>query len=145
MAVGVGPEEVALGFWRRVRLPAPEPVIEPGYAVAGKTAYLESNGVGEVPFRFETELGTLVIEAEAELFVDWGDGRGRRAYESLGGPWPEGEVTNVYSEAAVVDVAVEQEWTAAWSVAGVTGTLGGLSTSGTIEDFEVRQVQAVID
>lgn len=139
------PEEVALEFWRQVQLPAPAPAIAPGFAITGKTAYLESNAQPTAPFRFDTPLGPLQIDASAQLSVDWGDGRGPVAYDSLGGPWPDGEVTNVYGDAGVVDVVVTQDWTARWSVAGATGTLGGLRTTGTIPGFEVREVQAVIE
>ncbi|MPZ89359.1 MAG: hypothetical protein GEU81_15085 [Nitriliruptorales bacterium] len=139
------PEEIALRFWEQVRLPAPEPHIAPGYAVTGKTAYLETGAQPNASFERVTPLGTLTIQASAELWVDWGEGEGPQGpYASLGGPWPHGEITNVYAEAGTVDVTVTQQWSATWALAGATGTLGGLSTTATIPDLAIEQLQAVL-
>lgn len=143
--VQISPEQVALSFWRQADLPVPEPSIAPGWAITGKTAYLEANSEPTAQFEWRIPgFGVLAVDAEAELVVDWGDGRGPQSYDSIGGPWPEGDVTTVYGDSGAVDVVVTQQWTADWSLGAATGTLGGLQTSGTIEDFEVRQIQAVI-
>lgn len=38
----------------------------------------------------------------------------------------------------------QRDWTATWSFAGYSGVLRELTTTETIEDFEVRQIQAVV-
>lgn len=142
----VEPEEVALEFWKQADLPVPRPEIAPGWAITGKTAYLETNAAPTAAFSWDIPgFGILTVDAGSALTVDWGDGSGARSYDSaLSGPWPEGGITNVYGDIGVVDVVVTQEWTARWSLGGATGTLGGLATSGVLDDFEVRQIQAVI-
>lgn len=139
------PEDFALQFWEQVQLPAPSPTIAPGFAVTGKTAFLESGARPTASYQRETPLGTLVIEATAELWVDWGDGTGVQGpYSTLGDPWPGGEITNVYRSAGTVDVTVTQQWTARWALAGASGTLGGLTTTATIPDFAIQQLQPVL-
>jgi hypothetical protein len=143
--VVVDPEQIAISFWRRVELPVPEPVIGPGSAITGNTAFLEVNS--DLATQFDARVpgfGTLEIDASSEVLVDWGDGTGVQAYGSAGGPYPAGDVTHVYADAGVVDVVVTQVWSATWRLGGDGGTLGGLQTTGTIEDFEVRQIQAVL-
>lgn len=143
--VQVSPEQVAVSFWRQADLPVPQPHVAPGWAITGKTAYLEANAEQTAQFEWAIPgFGVLVVDAQAELVVDWDDGRGPQSYDSAGGPWPDGDVTNVYGDVGVVDIVVTQQWTADWSLGTATGTLGGLQTSGAIEEFEVRQIQAVI-
>jgi hypothetical protein len=143
------PEDVALQFWQQVTLPAPEPRIAPDYAITGKTAYLETGSEPTASFSFDTELGRLTISAQDALRVDWGDGTGLVGpFDSVGGAWPNGDITHVYDHAGAVDVRVRQDWTATWVLTGpygdASGTLGGLQTEGVIPNFDVRQVQAVI-
>jgi len=136
---------MALAFWRQVDLPVPDPVIVPGLAITGNTAYLEVGS--EVNASFSSPVpgfGTLVVEAVGQTTVDWGDGTVEAYGGSVGGPYPDGDVAHVYGEAGVVDVVVVQDWTAEWSLGAASGTLGGLQTQGVIEDFEVRQIQAVL-
>lgn len=142
----VAPEQVALEFWKQADLPVPDPVIAPGWAITGKTAYLETNAAPTAEFSWDIPgFGVLTVDADSALAVDWGDGGGARSYVSAAsGPWPDGGVTNVYGDAGMVDVVVTQEWTARWRLGGASGTLGGLQTSGVIDDFEIRQIQAVI-
>ena len=82
----------------------------------------------------------------SDVEVDWGDGRGEDEgpFESAGGPYPEGEIRHVYQRSGFYDVVVTQRWTLAWSVGGSGGRITGVETSGTLEDFEVFAVEAVI-
>lgn len=137
----------AVRFWRLLGqdvLPEPSPRIAPGYMLAGKTAYLEAAGQPTARFENPTPLGPLVIDATSQLFVDWGDGSGRGGpYTGMGGPWPDGDITHVWTTAGSYDIRVVQRWTARWSLGSAAGTLDGLQTTGAIDDFEVRQLQAV--
>lgn len=148
---GAGPETTpaleAVSFWRVTgedMLPKPSPRIAPGYMLAGKLAYLEAGSQPTARFEHPTPLGTLVIEATSLLFVDWGDGPGLDGpHVGPGGPWPDGNVTHFWTTTDRYDIRVIQRWTARWTLAGATGTLQGLETQGLIDDFEVRQLQAV--
>lgn len=141
------PAEEAAEFWRVAGedlLPKPSPRIAPGYMLAGKLAYLEAGTQATARFEHPTPLGSLVIDATSRLMVDWGDGSGLTGpHTGPGGPWPNGGITHFWTTAATYDVRVVQQWTGRWSLGGASGTLEGLETEALIEDFEVRQLQAV--
>ena len=138
------PTEVVERTLVNVRLPSPEPNIDPGYAVTGLKAYLETGNRTQHSFqRIPTVLGPLSITASSSYTVDWGDGTTTGPHESTGGKYPDGTITHVYSDAETVDITVTQHWTAQWSLAGQSGTITGLRSSGELPDFVVREVQAV--
>ncbi|MDP9387278.1 MAG: hypothetical protein M3Q48_04965 [Actinomycetota bacterium] len=139
----------AASFWRVAGedlLPKPDPRIAPGYMLAGKRAYLEARTVPSATFTHPTPLGLLTIEATSRhVYVDWGDGAGLRGpYEAPGEPWPHGKITHFWTNAGTYNVRVQQRWTARWRLAtGESGELDALTTEAVLEDFEVRQLQAV--
>lgn len=127
-----------------VRLPEPKPNIDPGYAVTGMKAYLETGNNPTHRFApIDTVLGPLTITATSTYTVNWGDQTVTGPHSSSGGKYPDGAITHVYQHARTVDVSVTQNWTARWSLAGESGTIGGLSSSGQLPNFSVREVQAV--
>ena len=124
-------------------LPEPAPQIDPGYAIAGLRVFLETGNSTSHDFgSIDTVLGPLSVTATSTYTVDWGDGTTTGPHASAGGPYPDGDVTHLYQSATTVDVTVTQNWTASWSLAGQSGTVTGLVTSGVIDGFVVRQVQA---
>ncbi|MGI8685089.1 MAG: hypothetical protein ACR2MO_08400 [Acidimicrobiales bacterium] len=145
------PATEAVTFWRvtgQDLLPKPAPRIAPGYMLAGKLAYLEAASQPTAHFEHRTPLGVLVVDATSELFVDWGDRWDRSGpldgpHAGPGGPWPDGTITHFWTDARTYDVRVEQRWRATWRLGEARGTLAGLVTEGRIDDFEVRQLQAV--
>ena len=140
----LSPTEVVERTIVNVRLPRPRPSIDPGYAVTGMKAYLETGNSTAHSFEpINTVLGPLTITASSTYTVDWGDGESSGPYDTSGGKYPDGRITHVYRHARTVDIVVTQNWTAQWSLAGQSGTIGGLSSSGTLADFVVREVQAV--
>ena len=128
-----------------VPLPEPAPRIAPGRMLVGWRAFLEVGGGLDFDFTDATAFGQLEIEARATVHVDWGDGSARAGpYASLGGPFPEGDITHVYINPGAYDVEVTLAWSAQWTFAGGQGTIPtGLSTTATIEDFPVQEGQAV--
>lgn len=141
------PGSLATEYWRVAGedlLPRPAPHIAPGWMLAGKLAYLEANTQTGAHFEHPTPLGTLVIDATSDLYVDWGDQGGTTGpYAGPGRPWPDGTITHFWISAATYDVRVEQHWSATWHLAAASGQLAGLVTEGTLGHFEVRQLQAV--
>ena len=126
-----------------VRLPRPDPNIDPGYAVTGMKAYLETGDARTHRFdTIPTVLGPLRITATSTYTVDWGDGSVTGPHTSTGGQYPDGTITHVYRYSRRVDVTVTQNWTANWTLSGQSGTIGGLRSVGAIRDFAVREVQA---
>ena len=140
------PELIAERTIVNLPLPVPEPEIDPGYAITGLRAYLETGDARRRTWEsVDTVLGPLRVEATSTYTVDWGDGTTTGPHSSTGGEYPDGDITHVYQRTRVVDVTVTQGWTAPWSLAGRTGIVDGLVTTGTIEDMAVREVQATRD
>lgn len=141
------PAARAASYWRQVGedlLPKPRPQIAPGFMLAGKVGYLEVGSPLEAQFQHPTPLGLLKVNARSEVFVDWGDGKGLQGpYRGPGGPWPNGNITYSWTDARRYDVKVVQHWVATWELAGARDEVRNLATEGTLEDFEVRQLQAV--
>lgn len=141
------PAAFVRNYLNAVPLPEPAPRIAPGRMLVGWRAFLEVGGGLDFDFTDATAFGPLEIEAQAMVHVDWGDGSGRDGpYASLGGPFPDGDITHVYINPGDYDVDVTLAWSAAWTFAGRQGTIPtGLSTTATIEDFPVQEGQAVTD
>lgn len=131
-------------YIERVGLPTPDPRIAPGYALAGKPAYLETRStLRPSPFTADTPVGLIQVSARGTYVVDWGDGTSAETYTVEGGPWPEGRITHVYTDVGTYAVRVEVTWVASWTAATASGTATGITTSASLPAFEVRQLQAV--
>jgi hypothetical protein len=144
IAPPVTPQEIVQRTLVNATLPSPKPNIDPGYAITGMRAYLEAGD--RRTHRFDTiptVLGPLQITATSSYTVDWGDGTVTGPHHTTGGKYPDGTITHVYQDTGVVEITVSQRWTARWTLAGQSGTVGGLSSSGALPDFAVREVQAV--
>jgi len=139
-----GPATVAREVLEHIDLPVPAIEIDPGYAITGMTAYLETKGtLHPEPYLRPTPLGEISVDADGEYVVDWGDGTPAQRYGFEGLAWPEGRITHVYTHIGHYDVVVTVEWVAQWAVGERRGTVRDLRTSDRIEGFEVRQLQAV--
>lgn len=138
------PSMIARRHWERVPLPRPQPVIAPGRAITGKLAYLETRGAVGHTYTSDTEFGPLVIIASGSYVINWGDGEMSGPHSFEGMPWPHGRITHDYIHAGSYDVVITERWTASWRLAGESGVLRTLQTSGRIDDFPVEQIQAVI-
>ncbi|HEX8769404.1 MAG TPA: hypothetical protein VF711_01405 [Acidimicrobiales bacterium] len=137
------PAQVAARYWEEIPLPSPQPAIAPGWAISGKLAYLETQGERTRTYYNDTPLGRLEIVATGTYDVDWGDGTGTQIFDVEGEPWPNGVITHDYQWADHYDVVVTEHWSATWHLGGASGDLHRLRTEGRIDDFEVRQIQAV--
>lgn len=144
----VNPTSIAVDFWRTIPLPVPVPRIPPGYALAGKVAYLVTGGtIDPAPFIESTPLGPLSVTAKGAYMVDWGDASKpgwSGPYSVEGVAYPAGQITHVYDIAGLYNVTVKEDWSANWSLAGLTGQLEGLSTEATISSFKVEQLQTIL-
>ncbi len=138
------PSAFAARFWERIPMPKPDPRIAPGWAIVGKLAYLETNGVTQKTYNSDSPFGPLTIIATGRYYVDWGDGESSGPHSSEGKSWPHEQITHDYQWAGTYDVVVTQRWTASWSLAGQSGILRELRTTGRIDDFPAREIQAVI-
>ena len=143
----VNPTTIAVNFWNSIPLPVPAPRIPPGYALAGEPAYLVTGGTtNPAPFTESTPLGPLTVTATGSYMVDWGDPSqsglsGPYAFE--GTPYPNGQISHVYDNSGSYNVVVTENWTANWTLGGLSGQVGGLSTKATIASFQVKQLQTI--
>lgn len=127
-----------------VPLPKPKPSIAPSRAITGKVAYLETKGELRNVFTEPTVFGTLTITAHGSYSVDRGDGEKGGPYTFEGKAWPDGRITHTYLNVGTYNVTVTENWTADWQLGGESGVLRTLRTTGTISNFPVEQLQAVI-
>ncbi|MFP5319205.1 MAG: hypothetical protein ACLGI2_13065, partial [Acidimicrobiia bacterium] len=140
----ISPRTIAVRHWEEIPLPKPNPRIAPGWGITGKLAYLETNGTTTYTHTSPTPLGELRIVARGRYEVAWGDGEESGPYSREGGPWPDGTITHDYLWAGTYDVEVTERWTATWQIGSARGVLHELETSGRIDDFVVREIQAVV-
>ena len=144
----VDPTTIAVNFWKTIPLPVPAPSVPPGYALAGKVAYLVTGGtVDPAPFEDDTPLGLLTVKATGSYVVNWGDSAasiwsGPYTFEGLA--YPDGKITHVYENSGTYTIGLRENWSAVWSLAGYSGTVTGLSTSATIKNFVVKQLQTIL-
>ncbi|HZU72083.1 MAG TPA: hypothetical protein VE990_04860 [Acidimicrobiales bacterium] len=145
--MNVPPALIAATFWDQHGqdlLARPAPRIQPGYALAGKTAYLEAQSPTSQTFNNPTGAGGLVITAAGTFYVDWGDGSPMAGpFADAGGPYPSGDITHTWTTAGSYTVTVYEKWTAHWSLNGHQGTLTTLRTVGSLPAFQVRQLESV--
>ncbi len=143
----VSPAGLAARVWSNQGtnlLPSPHPYIAPGEALAGLPGYLEVRAPLTATFSDPTRLGTLVVHARAVVYVNWGDSTPTTGpYHSPGAPWPNGTITHYWDYDGTYRITVSEDWSATWSLAGASGTLGGLQTYGTINNFHVGQLESV--
>jgi hypothetical protein len=139
------PAAYAARFWEEADLPKPSPHIAPGWAIVGKRMYLETNGsTSQAYHNPNTPFGTLTVLATGAYYVDWGDGEKSGPYSFEGKPWPDGYITHDYIWSGTYDVVVTQRWSATWHFGENSGVLRDLQTTGRIEGFPAREIQAVV-
>lgn len=135
---------IAARIWERMPLMQPKPFIAPGRAITGKLAYLETRSQVTQTYSTDTIFGPLNIFATGAYTVSWGDGETSGPHAFEGKPWPNGQITHDYLNVGSYNVVVTERWTASWSLDGESGILRRLQTTGTISNFPVEQIQAVI-
>ncbi|MDA8284253.1 MAG: hypothetical protein M0Z42_13405, partial [Actinomycetota bacterium] len=135
--------QYAAEYLYQIPLPSPRPSAPPGYGITGKEVYLLAGDAYVVSRSFATPLGTLSITITGTYTVNWGDGTSAGPYNTPGGPWPAGTIIHTYDFVGAYTITVSEAWTATWTLAGKSGTLADLVTTGTIPAFRVKQIEAV--
>jgi len=140
--------QIAADVWQHVEdLPVPTLDVQPDFAVTGKPVYLQITGASTWSRTIDNPIGDdVVITATSDYVIDWGDPTAPKpdVTTSQGGPYPDGDVTHVYTHKTPrTEIRVTQRWTARWRAGPATGTLGQLSTNAEPLALEVRDLQAV--
>lgn len=143
---GPGPPRPGEEWWDMVTLPDPQARVQPrDYAITGAAVYLMIDDAHPVTVTRVSPWGTTFeIRAVPEFTVHWGDGAVTPTSDT-GRPWPggPGEITHRYRDRAVVTIRVVTRWNATLTTDGVRETLPVFTSEATIDDYPVREVQAV--
>lgn len=130
-------------------VPRPEPSIPPGRALTGLPAYLVTqHELSFGPISQTVDLGvaspTVTMSGTATTTVDWGDGTVTE-HHVAGTPYPDGEVSHIYTDRGTVDVRLVDRWTVSYDIGGgvVIGTLEATLDPITLDAFPVREYRAV--
>jgi hypothetical protein len=143
--VPVTPTAWILQYIRAVPLPVPVPEIEPGEMLVGLEAFLETGSLRTHVIDDTSPFGPVHVELTSEVHVLWGDDTVTDWTTAPDGPYPDGEITHVWTRQGAYDVVVTQRWVASWSVGDESGIVrDGLTTEGTLADFPVEEVEAVV-
>ncbi len=142
----INPAVLAEQYWQTIPLPGPHPTVPPGWALCGEPAYLVTGGAtAPASTNNATPIGQLNITPIGTYWVNWGDGGGWSGpYPHEGLPWPNGTISHTYDTVGTATVTVRETWTATWSLGPANGTLSGLTTTATIPNLPIRQLQTVL-
>ena len=143
-----------LEAYDETRVPELDPWIEPGIAITGLPAFLETGPDSASAANPTLDLGVARVRLDiaGDFEVDWGDGTSA-SYGEPGGPWPDGAITHTYGERPPGDsvtVAVSQTWRGTWTSSssdpafdGLSGDLPALPITRSF-DLPIDEVQAII-
>lgn len=140
--------EAAIRDVALAQMPRPTLEVPPGWGLAGLRMFLvtghdltfgpETVQIDVAGFQLE-----VTFDAVGVSTVDWGDGT-VTTHDAPGLPYPNGEVTHVWTDAGPYDVTVTDRWTIDYDVAGtLSGTIEGTLDEVTLGGFEVRERRAV--
>jgi hypothetical protein len=132
------------------QLPRPAPVVDPGWGMPGLRMYLdtgEEHALTMPPRDVTVDLGvasvTVTFSAEGVSTVDWGDGT-VTTHTEPGGPWPNGAINHVWTDAGAYDVTVTDAWVVSYEVPGrLSGEFAGTLDPVTLSDLPIRERRAV--
>ncbi len=143
-----------LEAYDETRVPELDPWIEPGFAITGLPAFLETGPDSAASANPTLDLGVARVRLDiaGDFEVDWGDGTSA-SYGEPGGPWPDGAITHTYGERPSGDsvtVVVSQTWRGTWRSSssdpafdGLSGDLPALPITRSF-DLPIDEVQAII-
>ena len=127
-------------------LPDTELYVAPGWALAGQPAFLEIRGdrTMETTQSLPAPFGvSATLTASATYTIHWGDGEETAAVQTAGGPWPDGDLRHVYTDAEGLEITVVAEWSGEWRIgAGPARPLPALQVEHSLP-IEVREWRAV--
>ncbi|MEX1178167.1 MAG: hypothetical protein WEB09_06870, partial [Nitriliruptor sp.] len=129
------------------QLPRPTLSLPPGYAITGLRAYLVTgHDLDFGPVSIPVDLGIVAFDVQLSATgastVDWGDGT-ITTHDSGGTGYPDGAVSHVYTDAAIVDITVTDTWTVAYEAGPFVGSITAPLLPVTLPDVEIQERQAV--
>ncbi len=142
---GPSPLDIVLSHLSEHGPPDPEPSVPSGYGITGLEAIIVTDTT-PTTWRdgiHDTLFGPLALTGTAAISVDWGDGTTTGPHDQPGRPFPDFNIWHVYTDLAVVDIEVTYTWTIRWSFGTASGTVV-LTRRGTVENFEIVDVQSVV-
>ncbi len=126
-------------------LPVPKPRMAPNFGLVGVAAYLESGANLADSLSISSNLGEIIAQASGTLYINFGDASPSVGpTSSLGGAWPSGNLLHVYESSGCYAITVTEAWSVSYRIAGSTGVLNGLHTSGEVPSFCVYSTSSVM-
>lgn len=134
-------------WWTAAWLPTTTLEVDPGIAITGLTSYLEvTSGAIPTPPAVSTPFGPLRIVVNAPTNAlqwckgcDWKDPKG-----SSGGPYPNGDLTHVYTDEGRERITWTMNWTASFVVDGLGSFLLPSRDQTFTLDLDIESRQATL-
>ncbi|HEU0129459.1 MAG TPA: hypothetical protein VFQ85_00525 [Mycobacteriales bacterium] len=119
-------------YLRRMTPPAAAIGVQPpaGKVLVNKAAYFAATGAAPMTETFGPAGARLTLTATPSYVWDFGDGSAAFETASAGGPYPTGDVTHVYRDAARPTVTLTTRWSATFTVVTNLGTFGPFPVGG---------------
>ena len=134
----------ALDYFKSLPLPIPQPKLSAQEGITGARHQLDLQISPTATFKDpETTFGALTMDCYGSFTVNWGDGT-KNTYSVTGAPYPKSTIVHSWAKRGHYIITVTANWSADWSFGTYSGTLSGLSTTATIADFPVGDLQAVV-
>jgi hypothetical protein len=139
------PTAWVLSYIRGIPLPVPVPEIDPGEMLVGLEGFLETGSARSQSIDDASPFGPVHVDLTSEARVAWGDGSVTEWTTAIDAPYPDGELTHVWTRQGAYDVVVTLRWVARWSVGGQSGVVrDGLESQGILAAFPVEEIEAVV-
>jgi hypothetical protein len=136
-------------YFSQTELPKPRPEISaPNGGICGVVHTIDLHMPVEVVHQEgTTPFGALDLHIYGRVRMDWGDGT-RETYTTGGGPYPS-VIKHSWTTRGYYDINAHATWSANYSLGPYngyiyTGTLSGIATDGSINDFRVWEAQAML-
>lgn len=126
-------------------LPSPAPVMTPYFGIFGLDSYLSSGAKFVDQISVSTIAGKVVAVASGQLTIDYGDGSTPFGPTSnSGGTYPLGDLMHLYKNTGCYRITIVENWSVNYSGGGSSGTIGGITTRGSLNNYCVYQMNALM-
>jgi hypothetical protein len=143
--------DFAKSYFSSIQLPVPQPEISaPNGGICGVTHSLDLHIPVEKLYETDgTAFGDVDMHIYGRVNVDWGDGTPFGQYTTSGAPYPNSQISHVWTTKGFYNIAVTVSWDADVVIGPYNGQtyevdLTGLTTTGGIQNWRVWEAQAVI-
>ncbi len=124
-------------------LPRPGIVLDPARGIVNIPEYLSITGALSRQLVAETNLGRLAIDATGTIQVRV-DGTSLGWFNTLGGPWPYGDIQFRPTAAGTYSIVAVEEWSGSFLIGGRRFTLPPVGVASTAANVEISPLTSVL-